>query len=327
MSVHSIRKVVVIAFDGISAFHLSVPCLVFQDVFLGHNPWFQLEICGFPRKTVTSTSGFDISLNNDISVIDDADIVIVPSWPNELPEPPTDLLDKLRHAHNRGAQLVGLCLGAFVIAATGLLDGKRATTHWAFVKSVSQHFPNVEFDSQPLFVEEAQIITSAGTAAALDCCLHLVRKFCGSDIASQIARVMVTAQFRSGGQQQYIQTPIYSRPRTSKGIAHLIEIIKQRPNSIYPIEDVAQQCSMSRRTFTRHFRAAYGCSFGEWLLNQRLIHSQKMLETTPFSVAQIAELAGFSSESTYRKHFKRAFQVSPTKWRESVGENNRYDFE
>ncbi|WP_286339479.1 helix-turn-helix domain-containing protein [Ferrimonas sp. YFM] len=312
-------KVALVAFDGISAFHLSVPCLVFQDGFLGQPCPFDLTICSPEGPNLETSSGFAVRINRSIDAIDCADIIVIPSWPNALPPPPTPLIDKLKSAHQRGALLVGLCLGAFVIAETGLLDGQTATTHWAFVEQFSQRFPKVTFDSQPLFIEHPQLITSAGTAASLDCCLHVVRRFCGSDVTSQLARVLVTAPFRSGGQQQYIPSPIAPRPEQATSVSKVVEQVEQELNQSHSIETMAKRCAMSRRTFTRQFKASYGCTFGEWLLTQRLKLSQQYLEKGERSIAQVAELAGFGSESVYRKHFKAAFDVSPSQWRATFG--------
>ena len=313
----SVHKVALIAFDGISAFHLSVPCLVFQDIFVYRKALFELEMYSVSGDRIRSSSGFDIELAQNPEAIAQADIVIIPSWPDTLPEPPETLITAIKQAYQRGALLAGLCLGAFVLAKTGLLDGKTATTHWAFLESFSQRFPNVHFDSGPLFIDHGQLITSAGTAASLDCCLHIVRQLHGSDVASQIARMMVTAPFRAGGQQQYIPTPIPERPEQASSLSVVIEQISLHPELAYSIDEVAERCAMSRRTFTRQFKATYGCTFGEWLLNQRLKFSQQLLENTSYPVSQIAGMAGFGSESVYRKHFKKAFHVSPSRWRDS----------
>ncbi|MCW8335646.1 GlxA family transcriptional regulator [Vibrio paucivorans] len=308
-------KVALVAFEGISAFHLSVPCLVFQDVFIDRHALFELEICSLSQYDISSASGFDIVVQHDIQIIDNSDIIIIPSWPNALPDVPTNLIEKLLAAHQRGVIIVGLCLGAFVLAHTGLLNGKTATTHWAFSKQFEQRFPNVIFDNQPLFIDHGLLITSAGTAAALDCCLHIVRKLCGSEVASELARVMVTAPFRAGGQQQYIPTPISPRPENPTSFTQVIEQVESQINQQHNIDTLAERCAMSRRTFTRQFKANYGCTFGQWLMNQRLQLSQRLLESSQYPISQVAELSGFGSESVYRKHFKAAFQLSPSQWR------------
>ena len=314
---NSTKKIALIAFDDISIFHLSVPCLVFKDAFIGLNSQFELKICSISKHEVTTTSGFDVLLSHNANILNNADIIIVPSWPNSLPEPPSELIKALINAYQRGAMLVGLCLGAFIIAQTGLLDGKTATTHWGFAEKFKQRFPQVELDSQPLFIDHDRLITSAGTAASLDCCLHIVRRLCGSEVASQIARIMVTAPFRSGGQQQYIPTPIAPRPEHKTSLTRVIEQIELSLNQAHNIESVAKMCAMSRRTFTRRFKATYGSSFGQWLLNKRLTLSQQLLESSEHPIAHIAELAGFGSENIYRKHFKQAFRLSPSQWRKN----------
>ena len=319
------HKVALVAFENISAFHLSVPCLVFQDAFLGHAPKFELELCSLSEKAFATGSGFDVLLTKGLEQLDSADIVIVPSWPNSLPSPPTLLLDKLQAAHQRGAIVVGLCLGAFVVAKTGLLDGKTATSHWAFAEQFQSQFPNVEFDSEPLFIDHGQLITSAGTAASIDCCLHLVRRLCGSEVANDIARVMVTAPFRSGGQKQYIPTPVTTKPERVTSLTQVIDQISETINQPHSLDSLAERCAMSRRTFTRQFKASYGCTFSEWLLTQRLKLSQQLLESSQYPIAQVAELSGFGSESVYRKNFKAAFEVTPSQWRTQFqGTKNTY---
>ncbi|RKF18130.1 helix-turn-helix domain-containing protein [Alginatibacterium sediminis] len=315
MNKTNIKKVALVAFEGISAFHLSVPCLVFQDALNQLQQRFELKICSLSTNEIASGSGFNVVVNHDISILDGADIIIVPSWPNALPKPSTELIDKLVLAHQRGAILVGLCLGAFVIAETGLLDGKTATTHWAFTEQFTQRFPNVGFDSEPLYIDQGQLLTSAGIAASLDCCLHLIRRLCGSDIANQLARVMVTAPFRTGGQKQYIPSPVPKRPEQATSLTQVIDQVEQSINQTHSLDSLAKKCAMSRRTFTRQFKSVYGCTFSLWILNQRLKLSQQLLESHDEPISKVAELSGFGSESAYRKQFKIAFRISPSQWR------------
>ncbi|MFM2587365.1 GlxA family transcriptional regulator [Vibrio sp. TBV020] len=308
-------KVALVAFEGISAFHLSVPCMVFQDIFVGQPSQFELKICAENGNEFSTGSGFGVVIERDISIIEEADIVVIPSWPNELPEPSEPLVHALRAHHAKNKLTVGLCLGSYVLACSGILDGKKATTHWVFAEQFQQRFPSVIFDPNPLFIEHETVITSAGIAASLDCCLHIVRRFCGSEVANDLARKMVTAPFRSGGQQQYIPAPISSKAPTETSLSRVIEHVEETLNEHHSLDSVAERCAMSKRTFTRQFKSTYGCTFGEWLLNQRLVLSQRLLETTQSSIVQVSEMAGFGSESVFRKHFKRAFHVSPTQWR------------
>lgn len=308
-------KIALVAMDNISAFHLSAPCLVFQDIFIEQQPVFDLMLCSENLSSITLSTGFSVSISRDLSVIDEADIVIIPSWPNALPEPSPLLLEKLCLAYQRGAMVVGLCLGVYALAKAGLLDGKRATTHWGFKQAFESAFPKVTVDCEPLFIEQGRIVTSAGTAASLDCCLNIVRKLCGNEVASQIARLMVTAPFRSGGQQQYIPSPIAPPTNKAIGFASVVESISQDLSQQYDLDSVAERCAMSRRTFTRQFKSAYGSTFGQWLLNQRLALSQQILESTDYPISMVAELTGIGSESVFRKHFKTSFNVSPSEWR------------
>lgn len=203
----------------------------------------------------------------------------------------------------------------------GLLDGKKATTHWQFNKPFQDEFPNVTVDCGHLFIEQDRIITSAGTAASLDCCLHLVRKLCGNEIATQIARTMVIAPFRSGGQQQYIPLPIPNQANLESNFRHVLDDVLQNLSEKHDLDTIATRCAMSRRTFTRQFKSAYGCTFGEWLLNHRLVFTQHLLESTDYSIATIAELSGIGAESHFRKYFKKCFNVSPSEWRRTFKGN------
>ena len=308
-------KIALVALNDISAFHLSVPCLVFQDVFLGQQAAFELTICSEESEQIALSSGFQASVNAGLDNLEQADIIVIPGWPNHLPEPSHTLISKLKAAHKRGAMVVGLCLGAYVLAKSGLLDGRRATTHWGYQKEFIERFPNVIIDCDPLFIEQDNIITSAGTAASLDCCLHIVRTLCGSEVATQLARIMVAAPFRSGGQQQYIPNPIAKQPDKVTSFGHVISDVERNLTQSYDLDGVAERCAMSRRTFTRQFKAAYGCTFGDWLLNRRLALSQQLLESTDYGIATVAELSGFGSESVFRKHFSRSFNASPSQWR------------
>ena len=313
-------QVAVVAFDGISVFHLSVPCLVFHDAFLGEDSPFQLGVTGIGQTQLETAGPLGVSLSGNIQTLETADIIVIPGWPNAEHAAPTTLIDKLRKAYDRGATLVGLCLGACVLAQTGLLDGKRATTHWQATDRFSKKYPNVWFDPHPLYVDEGRLITSAGTAAALDCCLHIVRTRVSSELATRLARNMVTAPYRFGGQKQYIPKPLPESHRTESVINSMMDHILTTLHEPHSLESLAERCAMSRRTFTRHFKAVTGSSFGQWLLHQRLSFSQQLLEQTQENISRVAELAGFGSENAFRQHFKQQFSVSPRQWRTTHSE-------
>ncbi|QCP48376.1 helix-turn-helix domain-containing protein [Trinickia violacea] len=307
--------VAVVAFDGISPFHLSVPCLVFgEDRSAGGVPPFELRVCAAEPGTLTTTVGFTITAPHGLDAIDDADIVVVPSWRDTGEAPPAALLDALRAAHARGAQLVGLCLGAFVLAEAGLLDGRPATTHWAWADAFARRYPSVKLDPGVLYVDDGNILTSAGTAAGIDCCLHVLRKRCGTQAASYTARRLVVPPHRQGSQAQFIEQPIVADARDGR-LAELLDWVRANLREPHTLDSLADRALMSRRTFTRRFRQATGTTVSAWLLATRLSRAQQMLEMTEQSVDAIAEAAGFGSTVSMRQHFADTLKTSPSAYR------------
>lgn len=308
-------KIAVIAFDGISPFHLSVPSLIF-DASYGNSgvPGFEVQICAPEKALLRTAAGFDIAIQFDLTILDTADIVILPSWHDDCRGASASLLDALRRAHKRGARMVGLCLGAFPLAEAGLLDGKTATTHWACAGTLSERYPRVKVDRKVLYVDEGLVLTSAGVAAGLDCCLHLLRQLCGAEVANRVARSLVIAPHRQGGQAQFIRRPlpISSRDgRFSQVLSWVLEHLEQD----HSIDALAERAAMSRRNFTRHFRQATGTSFKQWLLNQRLAHAQRMLERGDASIELVAQISGFGSALSLRQHFRNTLHTSPSAYR------------
>lgn len=308
-------KVAVVAFNGISSFHLSVPCVVFGESFPG-TPRFALTVCSWERGPLATTSGFDIRIRHSLAVLDEADIVIVPSWRNPDEAVPPALCKALRAAHARGAQVVGLCLGAYALAEAGLLDGRRATTHWAFAAHFARRYPRVSVEPEMLYVDDGPLLTSAGTAAGLDCCLHLIRERYGAESANTLARILVTPPHRQGGQAQYIDHPLPKTPRDSR-LAELLAWVREHLAEAHSLDSLADKALMSRRTFTRHFRQLTGATVSQWLLAERLALTQRLLEGTDHPVERIAQLAGMGSPESLRHHFRQALGVSPSAWRKT----------
>ncbi|MFZ6646969.1 GlxA family transcriptional regulator [Undibacterium sp. TJN25] len=311
--------VAVIAFDGISPFHLSVPCMVFGE-FLGAAglPEFDVCVCSAEAargsQRITTSAGFSINTEYDLSVLARADMIVAPSWRSDLQTPSDKLLQALRKAHKRGARIVGLCLGAFVLAEAGLLDGRTATTHWALADEFARRYPQVGLDPNVLYVDHGDVTTSAGTAAGIDCCLHLLRSQYGSDAAAQVARRLVVAPHRQGGQAQYIDQPLpvlASDDRLSKVLEWMLLHLSEAQS----LDQLAQRALMSRRSFTRHFQKLTGTTVGQWLLNQRLAQAQRQLESTRRSIDDIAGDTGFGSAMVLRRHFASAFRISPSAYR------------
>ncbi|MFZ6726946.1 GlxA family transcriptional regulator [Undibacterium sp. MH2W] len=306
-------SVAVVAFDLISPFHLSVPCVVFGETHPSCPP-FDFKVCSLEAGMLRTSAGFDLSVLHGLSALRCADIVIVPSWRDPDEKPPVQLLDALNAAHVRGAKVVGLCLGAYVLAEAGLLDRRSATTHWAYAKDFKSRYPKVELNADVLYVEDRGIVTSAGTAAAIDCCLHLLRQQCGSDVANRVARRLVVPPFRQGGQAQFIEQPIPETNANSR-LAGLFDLVLQNLHESHSVESMASRALMSRRTFTRQFKQLTGTSFLTWLQNARLAFAQRLLETTDVPIEVIADKAGFGSVESLRLHFKRHMSISPSEWR------------
>jgi transcriptional regulator GlxA family with amidase domain len=307
--------IAVVAFDQISPFHLSVPCVVFGDVQPGL-PAFDLRVCAAESGPIQTTAGFTVGVQYGLDTLAVADTIIVPSWRDVRERPPQSLLDALAAAQQRGAQIVGLCLGAYVLAEAGLLDGRRATTHWAYAQDFALRYASVDVDHDVLYLEDGNIVTSAGTAAGLDCCLHLIRRRYGAEPANRVARRLVVPPHRQGGQAQFVEQPMPATARDSR-LATLIDWVRSHLDQPHTLDSLADAALMSRRTFTRQFRQLTGTTVGDWLQNERLTLSQRLLENSQHSVETIAAMAGFGSPESLRLHFRRAFGVSPTAWRQT----------
>lgn len=306
-------RVVVLAFDRISPFHLAVPCVVFGDQHPGV-PQFSFAVAAAEKGAVHTTAGFSINTKSGLAALRSADIIIVPSWRDPSALAPAALLRALQVAHARGATIVGLCLGAFVLGQAGLLDGRRATTHWAYADLFAKAFTTTQLDRDVLYVDEGTILTSAGTAAGIDCCLHLLRREYGTAVANRVARRLVVAPHREGGQAQFIEQPLPATARGSK-LSDLLEWLREHLDQPHTLDSLAARCAMSRRTFSRQFRQTTGATVVQWLVAERLAYCQRLLESTDQSVESIATLCGFGSALSLRQHFKAAFGVAPLAWR------------
>lgn len=309
-----IERVAVLAFDGISPFHLSVPCAVFGARIAGDRPLYDVQVCAAESGELRSQAGFTIGTRQGLEALARARIVVMPSWRDPQESAPPPLLAALRRAHRRGACILGLCLGAFVLAETGLLDGLRATTHWRGGERFAQRFPKVHLDADVLYVDEGRLITSAGTAAGIDCCLHVVRSRLGADIAARVARVLVVPPHRQGSQAQYIEQPVLSDPAEGP-LARTLDWAARHLDQAHDLDSLAARAAMSRRSFTRHFRRQTGTTVSQWLLRQRLALAQRLLETSAQPVERIAERAGFGSALSLRQHFAAVFDTTPSRYR------------
>ncbi|WP_435605569.1 GlxA family transcriptional regulator [Pseudomonas knackmussii] len=312
-----LHRVAVVAFDQISPFHLSVPCLVFGEGDPGgERVRFELLVCAAEPGPLRTSAGFSIVTEHGLEALASADTVIVPSWRDPEERPPQALLDALVAAAERGAQLVGLCLGAFVLAETGLLDGRVATTHWLCAEQFTQRFPAVRVAPDVLYVDDGPILTSAGTVAGIDCCLHLLRERCGAQLSNQQARYMVVAPHRQGGQAQFVEQPLPATARDNR-LSGLLDWVRERLDQPHDLDSLAERALMSRRSFSRHFRQLTGSTLGDWLRSERLALAQRLLESTEQPIPEVACLSGFGSVASLRQHFAAVLGVSPSAYRQA----------
>ncbi|HEY9133175.1 MAG TPA: helix-turn-helix domain-containing protein [Dyella sp.] len=318
MSAESVHNTVaVVAYHQISPFHLAVPCMVFgEDLARLGAPRYELMVCAAEPGPLRTMAGFSIDAPYGLERLGDAGTIVVPAWRDPAERPPQALLDALVAAHARGARIVGLCLGAFVLAEAGLLDGRSASTHWVWMDDFAERYPHVLLKRDVLYVDDGDIITSAGTAAAIDCCLYLLRRDHGAEVANRVARRMVVAPHRHGGQAQYIEQPVPKMDHTDR-LNSTLEWALANLHEPLSLDALADRAAMSRRTFTRRFKSTTGTSVTQWLLSQRLAHAQRLLETTDQTMDRIAESSGFGSTVSLRQHFAAAFATSPASYRRS----------
>ncbi|MFB7878347.1 GlxA family transcriptional regulator [Nocardia sp. NPDC056064] len=305
-------KVAVVAFDGISPFHLAVPTLVLgrRGTGIDDPDWpYDVHVCAEHPGTLTTAAGFDITVRDGLDTVATADLVVFPGWQLDL-DPSPALLDAVRTAYAGGARLVGLCLGAWAIAATGLADGRELSTHWATAEAMAAAFPAVRVRADTLWTDLGDVITSAGVAAALDCCLHIVRGDLGARAATDLARALVTAPHRSGSQAQFIPIAVPDAA-TDDPIECAMVWARGNLDTVVDLDSWARRAHMSRRTFTRRFRERTGTSPQQWLLQQRIDHARLLLESTDDTVDRIATDTGFGSAVSLRHHFHRTLGTSP----------------
>lgn len=304
--------VAVLAYDGVCTFELGIAVEVFGLAGMGPG-WYRVVVCAAqPDRPVAANGGVRIVAEAGLDTLRRAGTIIVPGWQHIEADPPDVLLDGLRRAHANGTRIASICSGVFVLAAAGLLDGRRAAAHWANAESLSQKYPQIAVDPNVLYVDDGDILTSAGRAAGLDLCLHIVRRDHGAEIANQVARRLVVAPHRDGGQAQFI-----SRPVAAQGdrLGNVFAWASRHLDGDLSIESLASRARMSRRTFIRRFEEATGTSPGEWVLQARMTEACRLLEVTDLSVEQVATAIGFGSTDALRHHFRRRLYTSPARYR------------
>ena len=311
-----LSKVVLLALPGVAPFEFGVICEVFGvDRTATGGPAFVFTIGAADPGPITTSLGFDMIIANDLSAAADADLIAIPAHTS------TDfderVLQVIRDAEARGAWVLSVCTAAFALAAAGILDGRRATTHWMHTDRLAAEYPGTAVDADVLFVEDRHVVTSAGTAAGIDAALHIVRKELGASAANVIARRMVVPPQRDGGQSQYIEAPIQECADDS--FALVTQWMLDHLNDELTVDQLARKALMSSRTFARRFRAEMGTTPAAWMNRQRIIRAQQFLEQTEHGLESIARDTGFGSASVMRHHFLKVLQTTPTAYRRTFG--------
>lgn len=305
-------RIAILAYEGISPFMLATPLAVFGEPFLatGH----QVQVCAARSEVATTGGGLHLRTEHALAAARGADVVVLPGWSDVDRQIPDPLIEALQHAAEDGALVVGLCLGAFGLAQAGLLDGRRATTHWTMAEVFASRYPKVTVDAGALFVDEGQIVTSAGVAAGLDCCLHLLARLCGSAEANRIARHLVVAPQRAGAEPQFLENPA-PVSTAERRVAELLERLRRDPLAPPPLPELAQQAGLSARSLTRHIRARTGSNLGGWLRRARLARAQQaLLAGGGATLDQVAAASGFPDADALRAAFRTELGMTPRQW-------------
>ncbi|WP_083976897.1 DJ-1/PfpI family protein [Kitasatospora azatica] len=321
-----VHTVAVYAFDGMAPFELGVVVEVFglarpELAGLLAAPWYGLKVCADePGRPLGALGGFSLTAHHGLDELAAADTVIVVGVPNAFSgEVSPGLIRALRTAHERGARIVSICSGAFALAAAGLLDGKEATTHWRYAELLRQNYPAVRVNPDVLYVDNGELLTSAGSAAGIDLCLHLIRKDHGARVANTVARRFVVPPHRDGGQAQFIEAAVKPVDEEDDGITRSMQWAMENLSAPLTISLLARAATMSDRSYLRHFTARNGTSPMRWVVTQRIAASLPLLESLDGTVEEIATAVGFESAATYRHHFGRTMRTSPTAYRRSFG--------
>jgi AraC family transcriptional activator FtrA len=310
------RTVAAVVDQGALTFDFAIPCEVFgldrSDIV---DPWYEFLVVAAGDRRVRTQTGFVLEAPHGLADLKRADTIVVPGWSDPDIEPSDALKQALIDAYEREARIVSLCTGAFVLGAAGLLDGRRATTHWMYAERLRRKYPRILLDPDVLYVADGNVMTSAGTAAGLDLCLHLVATDHGVDVAATVARRLVMPLFRAGGQAQYVDTPIVVE--ADDGLSALLDWGRAGLAAGMSVDALARRGAMSRRTLTRRFMAVVGMPPGEWLQRERLRLAQRLLESTDHPIALVARRAGYDSAATMRAQFASRLQTSPRGYRQT----------
>lgn len=309
--------VVALAYEGLCTFEFAVAVEVFGLPKPEMGPaWYAFAVAGLESGPLQATGGIRIVTDGGMDLFDRADTIIIPGWRGKDIPVPASLCLALQTAHHRGCRVVSICSGVFVLAAAGLLDGRKATTHWRYADDLQQRYPQIQVNENVLYIDEGSVLTSAGSAAGIDLCLHIVRQDFGAAAANAVARRLVIPPHRDGGQAQYSHQPL-ARPHEKHRLNAVFDTLNQQLARPHSVASLARIAGMSERTFLRRFQEATGTTPARWLLQQRLQYAKTLLEESELAIEQIAGDAGFGSAAVLRQHFRKYLRVSPGEYRKT----------
>jgi AraC family transcriptional activator FtrA len=279
-------------------------------------PWYRFAVCAAERGGLRAAGGITVSAQYSLKLLERADTIVVPGWRDADEPPPAPLVAALRAAHARGARLASICSGVFVLAAAGVLDGRSATTHWRYTERLAERHPRIRVLPNALYVDEGQILTSAGSAAGLDMLLHLVRRDYGPRIANRVAQRLVIPPHREGGQAQYVPRPVAAESANEAGqLARLLDWLRTNLSGGHTIASLSRRAHMSPRTLLRRFKDATGLAPLEWLVRERVAAARELLEAGRLPLGRVAERTGFGSVESFRRHFRLVVGTPPAAYR------------
>lgn len=314
--------VVALAYDGLCTFEFGVAVEIFglPRPEMGEG-WYRFAVAAVDEGELRATGGVRVMADGDLSLLEHAGTIVVPGWRGIDADVPPALCQALRQAHHRGCRVISICSGVFVLAAAGLLDGKRATTHWRYVDTLQQRYPAIEVVEDVLYIAQEHVFTSAGSAAGIDLCLHVVRTDFGLEAANLVARRLVIQPHRDGAQKQQVAQPV-AQARESQRLGMLFDFLYQHLAESHSVSSLAQRVGMSERTFLRRFQDATGKTPARWLLDERLQQAQHRLTSSRDSVEKVAELSGFGNAKNLRLRFQQHLAISPLAYRKKFTATN-----